>query len=92
MSNHSNDLENFASNQTQTPDTETRKPGEVIMNRIQKAAAAVVALTITLVGSVCVTAPMALADVQPLAVHQTVAVLGAKIDNCYKGVTSLRHG
>jgi hypothetical protein len=78
MRNHSNDLENFASNRTQT--AATRKAGEVIMNRIQKAAAAVIALTITLVGSVCVTAPMALADVQPLALHQAVSVLGAKVN------------
>lgn len=37
------------------------------MNRIQKAAAATVALVITLVGSVLVTAPIALADPMPVA-------------------------
>jgi hypothetical protein len=89
MSNHSNDLENFASNRTQTSDTNS---GEVIMNRIQKAAAAVVALTITLAGAAFVTAPMALADMQPLAMHQGVSVVVAKIDNYYKGVTGTRHG
>lgn len=88
MSNHSNDIENPASNRTQTP--ETHKVGEVIMNTIQKAAAAVVALTITLVGSVCVTAPMAFADVQPLAMHQAVSVLGAKVDSLSADVMSSR--
>lgn len=37
------------------------------MNRIQKAAAAAVALVITLVGSVLVTAPIALANAMPVA-------------------------
>lgn len=37
------------------------------MNRIQKAAAATVALVITLVGSVLVTAPIALAGPMPIA-------------------------
>lgn len=60
------------------------------MNRIQKAAAAVIALTITLVGSVCVTAPMALADVQPLALHQAVSVLGAKVASFSADVVSTR--
>lgn len=44
------------------------------MNRIQKAAAAVMALTITLVGSVSVTAPLALADMHPLARHHATFV------------------
>lgn len=61
------------------------------MNRIQKAAAAVAAFTITLAGAAFVTAPMALADVQPVAMHQSVSVV-AKIDNYYKGVTASRHG
>ena len=60
------------------------------MNRIQKAAAAVIALTITLVGSVCVTAPMALADVQPLALHQAVSVLDAKVTSFSADVVSTR--
>lgn len=88
MSNHSNDIETLASNRTQTP--ETHKVGEVIMNRIQKAAAAVIALTITVVGSVCVTAPMALADTQPLALHQAVSVLGAKVNSFSTDVMSSR--
>jgi hypothetical protein len=87
MSSHSNHLESFASNRTQTSDT---KSGEVIMNRMQKAAAAVVAFAITLVGSVCVTAPMALADVQPLALHQAVSVLGAKVNSFSADVMSRR--
>lgn len=62
------------------------------MNRIQKAAAAVVAFTITLAGAAFVTAPMALADVQPLGAHQSVSVVVAKIDNYYKGVAGRRHG
>lgn len=70
MSNHFNDIESFASNRTLTSDT--RVPGEIIMNRIQKATAAAVALAITLAGAAFVTAPMALADVQPLASHQSV--------------------
>jgi hypothetical protein len=39
------------------------------MNRIRKVVAALVALTVTLVGAALVTAPMALADMQPAATH-----------------------
>jgi len=39
------------------------------MNRIQKAVAAAIALTITALGAAFVTAPMALADMQPAASH-----------------------
>lgn len=53
--------------------------GEVIMNRMQKAAAAVIALTITLAGAAFVTAPMALADMQPLAFHQELSALHAQL-------------
>ena len=47
------------------------------MNRIQKAVAATMALTITLLGSVAVTAPMAFANVRPAALHQSQSVSGA---------------
>lgn len=67
MFEYSNEIENPASNgYTQR--------GEVIMNPFQKAAAAVIALAITLVGATFVTAPLALADVHPLASHQAVSV------------------
>jgi len=48
------------------------------MNRIQKAVAATIALTITLLGSVAVTAPMAFANVRPAALHQPQSVSGAQ--------------
>ncbi|HEV2271809.1 MAG TPA: hypothetical protein VGR92_20345 [Steroidobacteraceae bacterium] len=48
------------------------------MNRIQKAIAATMALTITLLGSVAVTAPLAFANVRPAAVHQPQSVSGAQ--------------
>jgi starvation-inducible outer membrane lipoprotein len=60
--------------------------GEVIMNRIQKATAAAIALTITIVGSVCVTAPLALADIHPAAVHQVVSVASADHNTTSVGV------
>ncbi|MDE2262632.1 MAG: hypothetical protein KGL45_08930 [Gammaproteobacteria bacterium] len=61
------------------------------MNRIQKATAAVIALTITLAGAAFVTAPMALADMQPRAFHQEVFVLRAKLDG-HAAVTAIsRH-
>ena len=71
---------------------DTSNRGEVIMNRIQKATAAAVALTITLVGAVCVTAPLALADVHPIAVHQVVSGTSAEHSNSPVRMTSLRHG
>lgn len=40
------------------------------MNTIQKTAAACMALVITLVGATLATAPLALADVHPIALHQ----------------------
>jgi len=48
------------------------------MNRIQKAVAAAMALTITLVGAAAVTAPIAFADVQSSAFHQAHSVSGAQ--------------
>lgn len=44
------------------------------MNRIQKLLAALTALTVTLVGAGLVTAPMALADMQPAATHYGVSL------------------
>jgi hypothetical protein len=73
----SNHLENAASNGTHR--------GEIIMNTIQKTAAAFMALVITLVGATLATAPLALADVHPTALHQgtpslvQTASLGAPI-------------
>lgn len=46
------------------------------MNRIQKAATAFMALTITLVGAALVTAPLALADIRPAALHHGMSPLG----------------
>ncbi|HZD77888.1 MAG TPA: hypothetical protein VE218_12830 [Acidobacteriaceae bacterium] len=62
------------------------------MNRIQKATAAAIALTITLVGSVCVTAPLALADVHPIAVHRVVSAASVAHNNSPARMTGLRHG
>jgi hypothetical protein len=44
------------------------------MNRIQKAAAAAIALAITLAGATLATAPLALADVHGRASHPAVSV------------------
>ena len=79
MRNHSNPSGNAASNglriatvsHVHTPGIDNR--GEVTMNRIQKAVIAVVALTVTLLGAVLVTAPMALADMQPVAAHYAIS-------------------
>ena len=48
------------------------------MNRIQKTVAACMALIITVLGAAGVTAPMAFASVQPLALHQTQSLHGAQ--------------
>lgn len=60
------------------------------MNRIQKAVAAVMALTITMLGSIAVTAPLAFASVQPAAMHQAQSVPGAR-PNTAAPILSLRH-
>lgn len=73
----SNDIEVPASNWTEDPASHRNK-GEVIMNRIQKAVAAVMALTITLLGAAGVTAPMAFASVQPTALHQVQTAPGTQ--------------
>lgn len=62
------------------------------MNRIQKAAAAVIALAITLVGATFVTAPLALADVHPLASHQAMSVSCLAPNSSFMRTPSVRHG
>ncbi|HEV7138955.1 MAG TPA: hypothetical protein VGN43_20125 [Steroidobacteraceae bacterium] len=62
------------------------------MNRIQKATAAAIALTITLAGAAFVTAPMALADMQPLAFHQEISMLRANLAGHPKVMVTSRHG
>lgn len=62
------------------------------MNHLQKAAAAVIALTITLAGAAFVTAPMALADMQPLAFHQEVSALHTQLAGHSTVKASSRHG
>jgi hypothetical protein len=71
---------------------DTSNRGEVIMNRIQKATAAAMALTITLVGAVCVTAPLALADVHPIAFHPVAFTATAEHNSYPVRMASLRHG
>jgi hypothetical protein len=78
----SNHMESPASNRAQawkatTPSfAGSRNRGEIIMNPIQKAATAFMALTITCVGSTLVTAPLAFADMRPAAAnHATVCVV-----------------
>ena len=61
------------------------------MNRIQKAAAAFMALSITLVGATLVTAPLALADLRPAASHHGVSSI-AQTPTASQGTPSLRHG
>jgi hypothetical protein len=76
----SNHLANSASNGMRTLPLTTlcfagnRNRGEVIMNPVQKAAAAVMSLAITLVGATLATAPLVLAAAQPVASHLIKAV------------------
>jgi hypothetical protein len=51
----------------------TRNPGELIMNRIQKAATAFVSLTITFVGATLATAPLALTDIRPAVLRYGIS-------------------
>lgn len=60
------------------------------MNRTQKAVAAVMALTITLVGAAAVTAPMAFADMQSPTFRQALSVPSAQ-PNSPTVTSSLRH-
>jgi hypothetical protein len=61
------------------------------MNRIQKATTAVVALTITLAGATFVTAPLALADLRPPALHQGISSV-AQSPAVSMATRSLRRG
>jgi hypothetical protein len=54
--------------------SQTHNRGELIMNSIYKAAALVIALTITLTGATLATAPLALAGSQSVALHRHSAV------------------
>jgi hypothetical protein len=62
------------------------------MNSIQNAAAAVIALVITLVGGTLATAPLALADVQHVAFHQSACPSSAESNSFPATAPSLRHG
>lgn len=90
----SNDIENPASNGCGFRKAHTERAermqnrGEVMMNSIQKATAAVIALIITLVGGTLATAPLALADVQHVAFHQSASV--SCVDSCATKIS--RHG
>lgn len=84
MFDHTNDFASRASNRTQIATVTYLRPrgaekrGEVTMNRIQKAVTAALALTITLCGAAFVTAPMALADMQTVGLHQSTSVATAQ--------------
>jgi hypothetical protein len=60
------------------------------MNSIQKAAAATVALVITLVGATLATAPLALADIHSTATHQGTSVSFTQSNSSMRA--SFRHG
>jgi hypothetical protein len=81
----SNHIEKRASNRTHgskvtTPSfVGTHNRGEVIMNRIQKTATAVMALVITLVGATLATAPLALADIRPATMHYAISSLAQSL-------------
>lgn len=61
------------------------------MNPIQRAAIAVVALTITLVGSTLATAPLALADIGAAALHHEMTSV-ALSPTAAQGAPGLRQG
>lgn len=97
MFDHTNRIEKSASNGTRTATVtyvhfgRSRNRGELTMNRIQKAVAAAIALTITALGAAFVTAPMALADMQPAASHQAASVACAQSASSTRAPGS-RHG
>lgn len=97
MLDHTNRFENPASKGTRIAtvtylrSVRTCNRGDVIMNRIQKPVAAVIALTITLLGAAFVTAPMALADMQPIALHQAASVPCVQPNSSIR-TPGLRHG
>lgn len=61
------------------------------MNTIQKAATAFMALTITLVGATLATAPLALADLRPAALHHGISSI-AQGPTVSMGTRTLRQG
>lgn len=61
------------------------------MNRLQKAAAALIALTVTLAGATFATAPLALADVHALALHRLVSVSYPALTTS-ESTPSVQHG
>ena len=61
------------------------------MNRMQKAATAFVALTITLVGSTLVSAPLALADLRPAVLTHGMSSI-AQGRTASMGAPGLRQG
>lgn len=97
MIGHTNDIRNPASNGTRRATVtylhfaDTGHRGEVIMNRIQKAAAATIALAITLAGAAFVAAPMALADIHTLTMHQATSISRTQTNSVMR-TSSLRHG
>ena len=62
------------------------------MNTIQKAATAFVALIITVVGATLVTAPLALADVHRISLHQAMSAPYAVLNGSSTGTLSSRQG
>lgn len=60
------------------------------MNRIQKAATAFMALSITLVGAALVTAPLAFVDLRPAGLHQGMSSIAQTTAS--KGTARSRHG
>ena len=80
MFDRTNDFANPASNRTRKATVTYLRPpgtnlrGEVIMNGIQKAITAALALTITVCGAAFVTAPMTLADMQTAAFNQSASI------------------
>ena len=90
MFDHSNDFANRASNRTHTATVNADNRGEVTMNRIQKAFTAALALAITACGAAFVTAPMALADMQTVAIHQSTSVASTQSNSVIRMLASQR--
>jgi hypothetical protein len=69
-----------------------RNRGGIIMNPIQKAATAAMALAITLAGATLATAPLALADVHARASHPAVSVSCLAPVGAVTSAPRARHG
>ena len=97
MFNPTNDLANPASNRTRIATVTDLRPtgtdtrGEIIMNGIQKAITAALALTITVCGAAFVTAPMTLANTQTTAFHQSTFIAYVQ-PNSSTQTSALRQG